>query len=146
MNFELGSVGQVGVSRSVGIGRVLTGVMGRSWRSEVSGWKPSQRGNPNSLDARAKASRYHSLQIAKNPDSNKLKREDSVSHKAGSAGVWHALGLVNQAFSDLVEVWGTSDLFAWLAPALAIASGWFSPLKIGHLKRSGPFALPPSCC
>lgn len=30
MNFELGSEGQVGVSRSVGIGRVLTGVMGRS--------------------------------------------------------------------------------------------------------------------
>ena len=30
MKFELGSEGQVGVSRSVEIGRVLTGVLGRS--------------------------------------------------------------------------------------------------------------------
>ena len=53
-----------------------------------------ERGNPNSLDARSKASRYHSLQITKHPNSNKLK-QDLVSHKTGSAGVWQALGLVN---------------------------------------------------
>lgn len=56
--------------------------------------KPGRGKSKQPFFARLRVSRCHLMQIAKHPDSNQLEKEDLVSRKAGSSGVWQALGLV----------------------------------------------------